>query len=91
MSLSLYHRREASPGPSTMDLGSLSLLAAHENGSVVLREYIRKDKEVSVEGEGWDVIWTSKLHVESSMCHSSSSSVMLNATSSYGNEGVSGP
>ena len=91
MSLSLYHRREASPGPSTMELGNLSLLAAHENGSVVLREYIRKDKEVSVEGEGWDIIWTSKLHVESSMCHSSSSSVMLNTTSSYGNEGVSGP
>lgn len=73
-----------------MDLGNLSLLTAYENGSVVLREYIRKDKEVSIEGEGWDVIWTSKLHVESSMCHSSSSAV-FNATSSHGNEGVSGP
>jgi hypothetical protein len=51
-----------------MDLGNLSLLAAYENGSVVLREYIRKDKAVSVEGEGWDVVWASKLHVESSMC-----------------------
>ncbi|KIM39791.1 hypothetical protein M413DRAFT_28978 [Hebeloma cylindrosporum] len=47
--------------------GKLSLLAAYENGSVVLREYNRKGKEVSIEGEGWDVIWTSKLHVESIM------------------------
>jgi hypothetical protein len=91
MSLSLYHRRETNPGSSTMELGNLSLLAAYENGSVVLREYIRKDKEVSVEGEGWDVVWTSKLHVESSMCHSSSSSAMLNSTPSHGNAGVSGP
>jgi len=70
MSLSLYHRRETSPGLSTMDLGKLSLLAAYENGSVVLREYIRKDKEASVEGEGWDVVWTSKLHADSSICQS---------------------
>lgn len=70
MSLSLYHRRETGPGSSTMHLGNLSLLAAYENGSVVLREYIRKDKEISVEGEGWDIVWASKLHVESSMCQS---------------------
>jgi WD40 repeat protein len=50
-----------------MNSGNLSLLTAYENGSVVLREYIQKAKEFSIEGEGWNVIWASKLHVESIM------------------------
>jgi hypothetical protein len=66
MAVNLYHRREPSPGSFAMKLGNLSLLTAYENGSVVLREYVRKEKEFSIEGEGWDTIWASKLHVESS-------------------------
>lgn len=59
MSLHLY-QHQSTPG-------GLRLLAAYENGSVVLRAYTRTDKAVSIEGEGWDILWTSKLHVESSM------------------------
>jgi hypothetical protein len=59
MSLHLYKHHSAP--------GGLRLLSAYENGSVVLRAYTRTDKPVSIEGEGWDVLWTSKLHVESGM------------------------
>ncbi|KAI0710149.1 WD-40 repeat-containing protein [Earliella scabrosa] len=43
------------------------LLCAYENGSVTMREYTREEKEASVEGIGWDVLWTVRLHVESVM------------------------
>lgn len=43
----------------------LRLLCGYENGSVTMREHTRDDKEVSIEGMGWDVLWTVRLHVES--------------------------
>ncbi|KAF9474246.1 WD-40 repeat-containing protein [Pholiota conissans] len=58
-SLHLYQHNPAPDG--------LRLLTAYENGSVVLRAYNRMDKPVSIEGEGWVILWTSKLHVESIM------------------------
>ncbi|KAF8917549.1 WD40-repeat-containing domain protein [Mucidula mucida] len=43
---------------------SLRLLLAYENGSVTLRGSARP---TSVEGIGWDVIWSAKVHVEAVM------------------------
>ncbi|KAG5644377.1 hypothetical protein DXG03_008605 [Asterophora parasitica] len=45
----------------------LRLICAYESGSVTLRRYTRIDKAKSVEGAGWEVIWDTKLHVESIM------------------------
>lgn len=46
----------------------LRLLCAYENGNVTMWGHTRADKDKSVEGIGWENIWTSKLHVESSGC-----------------------
>lgn len=44
----------------------LRLLCAYENGTVTLRKYTRTDEQKSIEGVGWENIWTSKVHVEAS-------------------------
>lgn len=66
MSLHLYHQIQSRPSTSGAQDRSLCLLCAYENGSVVLREYDPKNKETSVEGVGWNIVWKSKHHVESS-------------------------
>ncbi len=68
MAIHLY--QQAITGASVPSASSFALrvLAAYENGSVVLREYRRSGKDSSVEGQGWDVIWKAKLHVETSSC-----------------------
>jgi len=43
------------------------LLCAYEDGSVALRRYARTDKQISVEGIGWEVVWSVKLHAEAVM------------------------
>lgn len=63
MSIHLY--QQAITGASTSS-SALRVLAAYENGTVVLREYRRSGKDSSIEGQGWDVIWKAKLHVETS-------------------------
>ncbi len=55
----------SAPHPHAAGRSRLRLLCAYENGSVTMREYTREDKEVSIEGMGWDVLWTVKHHVES--------------------------
>ncbi|TFK49603.1 WD-40 repeat-containing protein [Heliocybe sulcata] len=45
----------------------LRILMGYEDGSVSLSRYARKDKKTSVEGIGWEAIWTTKLHLESVM------------------------
>ncbi|KAI0926060.1 hypothetical protein AcV5_008624 [Taiwanofungus camphoratus] len=45
----------------------LRLLCAYENGSMTMWAYTRTDKETSVEGVGWESLWTVRLHVESVM------------------------
>jgi hypothetical protein len=45
----------------------LQLLSAYENGGVTLWRYTRTDKQTSVEGIGWEAIWSVKLHVESGL------------------------
>lgn len=47
-------------------MGELRLLCAYENGAVTLRKYTRTDRPVSIEGIGWENIWTTKVHVEAS-------------------------
>ena len=44
---------------------ALSLISSYENGSVKLWKYHNVAKERSIEGIGWDCVWSSKLHVES--------------------------
>jgi WD40 repeat protein len=67
MSLHLYHQSQSRASTSAAQDKSLCLLCAYEDGSVVLREYDQKNKETSVEGVGWNIVWKSKLHVESIM------------------------
>lgn len=73
MALHLYWATgvQAQPSPSTTSLveqkGELRLLCAYENGSVTLRRYTTPGKRKTVEGKGWEVMWTVKLHVETGM------------------------
>ncbi|KDR76271.1 hypothetical protein GALMADRAFT_247578 [Galerina marginata CBS 339.88] len=67
MSMHLYHHTPNIASSSTSSYKNLRILMAYENGSVILREYTRSAKEASIEGQGWDIIWKSKLHVESVM------------------------
>ncbi|TFK27190.1 WD-40 repeat-containing protein [Coprinopsis marcescibilis] len=64
MSLHLYSNSETA---SVNSPTSLRLLCAYENGSVALRKYTRDYQLKSVEGKGWDIIWTHKAHVETIM------------------------
>ncbi|KAI0073470.1 WD-40 repeat-containing protein [Panus rudis PR-1116 ss-1] len=63
MSLHLFYH----PHPSLPGRSQLRLLCAYESGKVILYACTRTDKTTSVEGVGWDVVWTAKLHVESVM------------------------
>ncbi|KAI0719200.1 WD-40 repeat-containing protein [Fomitopsis betulina] len=63
MSLHLY---EASH-PHTSNPGGLRLLSAYENGAVTCWAHTQTDRTVSVEGMGWDSLWSVRLHVESVM------------------------
>ena len=44
----------------------LQVLMAYENGSVHLRRYATPEKSKSVEGKGWELLWSVKLHNEAS-------------------------
>ena len=43
------------------------LLTSYENGSVSMWQY-SVGKERSIEGIGWERLWSTKMHVESSLC-----------------------
>ncbi|KAG2140054.1 WD40-repeat-containing domain protein [Suillus clintonianus] len=66
MSMHLFYAASSKPSSSTSSR-ELRLLCAYENGSVVLRKRIAPENKQTVEGRGWDVLWNSKLHVESVM------------------------
>ncbi len=51
---------------STAKIDELRLLCAYENGSVTLRRYTGSTSSYSIEGRGWEAIWTAKLHAETS-------------------------
>ncbi|EIM90838.1 WD40 repeat-like protein [Stereum hirsutum FP-91666 SS1] len=56
------------PTSNTDDnISSLRLLASYESGSVMMWEYKNTSKPKSIEGIGWECLWTVKLHVESVM------------------------
>lgn len=61
MSMHLFEERL--PGPS--EQSRLRLLCAYENGSVMMWERTDSLRSKSVEGIGWSLLWTSKLHAES--------------------------
>ncbi|KAM5538451.1 hypothetical protein V8D89_007784 [Ganoderma adspersum] len=54
------------PHPHTAGHTRLRLLCGYENGSVTMREHTG-GVERSIEGRGWDVLWSVRLHVESVM------------------------
>jgi ASTRA-associated protein 1 len=59
------HLLNASGGATrTADRG-LSLITSYENGSVKLWQYRNVEKERSIEGLGWECLWSFMLHVES--------------------------
>ncbi|KAJ2971404.1 hypothetical protein NUW54_g12514 [Trametes sanguinea] len=53
--------------PHAADRSRLRLLCGYENGSVTMWGYVRDDKDISIEGIGWESLWTVRLHVESVM------------------------
>ncbi len=52
------------PHPHAAGRSQLRLLCGYENGSVTMREHT-SSAETSIEGQGWDVLWSVRLHVES--------------------------
>jgi hypothetical protein len=69
MSIHLFAVNAASPQPSSSNSSDLKvqLLSGYENGSVTLWRFTRTDKQTSVEGIGWEAVWSVKLHVESGL------------------------
>ena len=52
------------PCPHETEQKQLRLLCAYENGGVTMWGYANLNRPTSVEGFGWEHIWTVKLHVE---------------------------
>ena len=63
MSMHLYYPPLTLPSTSTAQR-ELRLLCAYEDGGVVLRRRTSPEGKQTVGGKGWDVIWKSRLHVE---------------------------
>ncbi|KAG1870646.1 WD40-repeat-containing domain protein [Suillus subalutaceus] len=72
MSMHLFYSASSAPSSST-SARELRLLCAYEDGSVVLRKRTAPENKQTVEGRGWEVMWKSKLHVESVMAMTVSS------------------
>ncbi|OAX39379.1 WD-40 repeat-containing protein [Rhizopogon vinicolor AM-OR11-026] len=66
MSMHLFYATSSAPSSST-STRELRLLCAYEDGGVVLRKRTAPENTQTVEGRGWEVLWKSKLHVESVM------------------------
>ncbi|KAI6115590.1 WD40-repeat-containing domain protein [Pisolithus croceorrhizus] len=62
MAMRLFHL------PSTaVANGTLGLLCAYEDGGVILYRRTAPDGTQTIEGRGWEMMWRSKLHMESVM------------------------
>jgi len=59
------HLLKFSGSATRMANRTLSLITSYENGSVKLWRYRNIEKERSIEGLGWECLWSFKLHVES--------------------------
>ncbi|KAG1821183.1 WD-40 repeat-containing protein [Suillus subaureus] len=68
MSMHLFYSTSSAPSSST-SARELRLLCAYEDGSVVLRKRTAPENKPTVEGRGWEVVWKSRLHVESGSPH----------------------
>jgi hypothetical protein len=62
MSMHLFN---ASGGATRVEDRALSLITSYENGCVKLWQYRDVERERSIEGVGWECLWSSKQHVES--------------------------
>lgn len=61
------HLLNPSGGAARRANRALSLITSYENGSVRLWRYRNVEKERSIEGLGWECLWSFKQHVESVM------------------------
>lgn len=59
------HLLKPTGGATKMVDGVLSLIKSYENGCVKLWRYHNIERERSIEGIGWECLWSFKLHVES--------------------------
>jgi hypothetical protein len=59
------HLLSPSGGATRMADRVLSLITSYENGTVKLWQYRNIEKERSIEGLGWECLWSFKQHVES--------------------------
>ncbi|KAG1718218.1 WD40-repeat-containing domain protein, partial [Suillus lakei] len=66
MSMHLFYAPSSAPSSST-SVNELRLLCAYEDGGIALRKRTAPENKQTVEGRGWEVLWKSKLHVESVM------------------------
>lgn len=60
MSLHLFEKQISESATS-----QLRILAAYESGTVTLFHYKSTERNTSIEGIGWECIWSTKQHVES--------------------------
>lgn len=67
MSMHLFSGTPAESWSSPDSSTQLQLLCAYESGTVTQWRFFAKDKLTSVEGIGWEAVWTVKLHVETGM------------------------
>lgn len=76
MSMHLYYPPLTSPSTSKAER-ELRLLCGYEDGGVVLRRCTTPEGRQTVEGKGWEVIWKSRLHVESGPSSRSNATLTL--------------
>ena len=86
MSMHLFYPSADLSLPSTSNASQIHLICAYEDGGVTLRRYTQTDRLKSVQGAGWETIWSVKLHTETSTS-SYAEIYASNAPSSNGNEG----
>lgn len=66
MSIHLFYPPADLSLPSTSNASPIHLICAYEDGGVILRKYTQTDRLKSVQGVGWEAIWSVKLHTETS-------------------------
>ncbi|KAJ3934824.1 MAG: WD40-repeat-containing domain protein [Lentinula lateritia] len=66
MSLHIFETTSSSPQSSKVT-PELRILIAYESGDITLRRYANIERQASVEGKDWEVIWNTKIHQEAIM------------------------
>lgn len=85
MSMHLFYPSADLSLPSTSNASQIHLICAYEDGGVTLRRYTQTDRLKSVQGAGWEVIWSVKLHTDTIMAMrvSKSSSFALTVSADH--------